>query len=119
MQSFVVTLVMLRRSFDVYNLVYLFRVSEGAVTNTFITWINFMYVKFGSICIWSSSLAVKQKLPHSMKEKFPNVRCIIDCVEFKVAMPSSLTQHKMLYSDYKSHTTVKVHVNVTLAYLEP
>ena len=58
-----------------------------------------MCVKFGSICIWSSSLAVKQKLPHFMKEKFPNVRCIIDYVEFKVAVPSSLTLHKMLYSD--------------------
>ena len=71
-----------------------------------------MYVKFGSVCIWPSSQAVKQKLPHSMKEKFPNVRCIIGCVEFKVAVPSSLTLHKMLYSDYKSHTTVKVLVGI-------
>ena len=42
---------LLRRDFDVHHLAYLFRVSEGTVTNTFITWINFMYVKFGSICI--------------------------------------------------------------------
>ena len=42
---------LLRRDFDVHHLAYLFRVSEGIVTNTFITWINFMYVKFGSICI--------------------------------------------------------------------
>ena len=53
-----------------------------------------MYEKFGSICICPSSLAVKQKLPHSMKEKFPNVRCIVDCVECKVAVPSSLTYIK-------------------------
>ena len=112
MQSFILTLVRLRRNFDVHHLAYLFRVSEGTVTNTFITWINFMYVNFGSICIWPSSLAVKQKLPHSMKGKFPNVRCIVDCVEFKVAVPSSLTLHKMLYSDYKSHTTVKVLVGI-------
>ena len=71
-----------------------------------------MYVKFGSICIWPSSLAVKQILPQSMKEKFPNVRCTVDCVEFKVTVPSSLTLHKMLYSDYKSHTTVKVLVGI-------
>ena len=37
-----------------------------------------------------------------MKEKVPNVRCIVDCVEFKVAVPSSLTLHEMLYSDYKA-----------------
>ena len=71
-----------------------------------------MYLKFGSICVWPYSLAVKQKLPHSMREKFPNVRYIIDCIEFKVAVPSSLTLHKMLYSDYKSHTTVKVLVGI-------
>ena len=42
-----------------------------------------------------------------MKEKFPNIRCIIDCVEFKITVPSSLVLHKLIYSDYKSHTTVK------------
>ena len=42
-----------------------------------------------------------------MKGKFPNVKCIIDCVEFKITVPSSLVLHKLMYSDYKSHTTVK------------
>ena len=42
-----------------------------------------------------------------MKEKYPNVRCIIDCVEFKTETPSSLVLHKMMYSDHKSHATVK------------
>ena len=112
MQSFILTLVRLRKDFDVHHLAYLFRVSEGTVTNIFITWINFMYVKFGSICVWPSSLAVKQKLPHSMEEKFPNVRCIIDCVEFIFVVLSSLTLHKILYSDCKSHTTAKVLVGI-------
>ena len=49
MQSFILTPVRLRRNFNVHHLAYLFRVSEGTVTNTFITWINFMYAKFGSI----------------------------------------------------------------------
>ena len=47
-----------------------------------------------------------------MKEKFPKVRFIVDSDEFIVAVPSSLTLHKMLYSDYKSHTTVKVLVSI-------
>ena len=47
-----------------------------------------------------------------MKEKYPNVRCIIDCVEFKIETPSSLVLHKMMYSDYKSHTTVKTLVGI-------
>ena len=47
-----------------------------------------------------------------MKEKFPNCRCIIDCVEFEVEVPSSLFLHKMLYPDCKSHTTAKVLVGI-------
>ena len=40
------------------------------------------------------------------------MRCIIDCVEFIFAVPSSLILHKILYSDCKSHTTVKVLVGI-------
>ena len=47
-----------------------------------------------------------------MKETFPNMRCIVDCTEFKVLVPSSLTLHKMLYPDYKNHITVKVLVGI-------
>ena len=49
-------------------------------------------------------------MPSSIKEKYPND--IIDCVEFKIETPSSLVLHKMMYSDYKSHTTVKTLVGI-------
>ena len=49
-------------------------------------------------------------MPSSIKEKYPND--IIDCVEFKIETPSSLVLHKMMYSDYKSHTTVKTLVSI-------
>ena len=51
-------------------------------------------------------------MPNSMKEKFPNVKCIIECAEFKTAVSSSLVFHKLMYSDYKSHTTVKALVGI-------
>ena len=47
-----------------------------------------------------------------MKEKYPNVRCIIDYAEFKIETPSSLVLHKMMYSDYKSHIIVKTLVGI-------
>ena len=112
LESFLLTLVRLRRNFDIYHLAYLFSISEGTVTNTVITWINLMYIRFGSVCIWPTRSQVDQIMPKSLKEKFPTVRCIIDCVEFKVSVPSSLFVHKMMYSDYKSHTTVKVLVGI-------
>ena len=71
-----------------------------------------MYLKLGSILIWPTQEQIRNIMPKSMKDKFPNVRCIIDCVEFKVAVPSSLFLHKMMYSDYKSHKTVKALVGI-------
>ncbi|XP_057294701.1 uncharacterized protein LOC130623245 [Hydractinia symbiolongicarpus] len=112
LESFLLTLVRIRRNFDIFHLSYIFQVSEATVTNTVLTWINYMYVKFGSICIWPTRQQVKDVMPKSMMEKFPNVRCIIDCVEFKIAVPASLVVHKLMYSDYKSHTTVKVLVGI-------
>ena len=46
-------------------------------------------------------------MPESMRAKFPNVHVITDCAEFKVEIPSSLTLHKMMYSQYKHNTTAK------------
>ena len=47
-------------------------------------------------------------MPDSMKEKFPNVHIILDCTEIFVESPSTLQLHKMFYSDYKSHVTLKI-----------
>ena len=49
---------------------------------------------------------------HPWRRKFPYVKCIIDCVEFRVETASSLVLHKLFYSDYKSHTTVKCLVGI-------
>ena len=51
-------------------------------------------------------------MPNSMKEKFLNVKCIIDCVEFKTAVPSSLVLHKLMYSNCKSDIAVKALVGI-------
>ena len=112
MISFILTLVHLRRNFDVKYIMYLFKTSEGTVINTILTWINDMYINLGSLCISSNASQVKRNMPNSMKEKFPNVKCIIDCVEFKIAVPSSLVLHNLMYSDYKSHTAVKALVGI-------
>ena len=55
---------------------------------------------------------MKRNMPNSMTQKFSNVKCIMDCVEFKITVPSSLVLHKLMYSDYKSHTTVKALVGI-------
>ena len=61
---------------------------------------------------WPTMEHVAWLMPTSMKEKFPYVKCIIDCVEFRVETASSLVLHKLFYSDYKSHTTVKCLIGI-------
>lgn len=112
LESYLITLIKLRRNFPVKHLSYLFDSSDRTVSNTVITWVNFIYLKLGSMCIWPDRKKIQMLMPSSMKENFPTTRCIIDCLEFKVEVPSSLYVHKMLYSDYKSHTTVKVLVGI-------
>ena len=54
-------------------------------------------------------------MQNSMKEKCPNISCILDCVELKVIAPLSLILHNLIYSDYKSYTKVKALVGVAPA----
>ena len=102
----------MRRNFDLNHLCFLYGISEGTVSNTINTWINYMYLRLGSISIWPSREQIAKIMPSSMKEKYPNVRCIIDCVEFKIETPYSLVLLKMMYSDHKSHATVKTLVGI-------
>ena len=112
MISFILTLALLRRNFDVKNLMYLFKISKGTVINTTLTWINYMYTQLGSLSVRPNASQVKGNMPNSMKKKFPNIKCFIDCVEFKIVILSPLVLHKLIYSGYKSHTTVKALIEI-------
>ena len=37
---------------------------------------------------------------------------VLNCIEFKIAVPSSLVLHKSMHSDYQSHTTVKALIGI-------
>ena len=53
------------------HLSYLCNASEGTISNTINTWINFMYIRLGSICIWPTQEQIIKTMPESMKEQFP------------------------------------------------
>ena len=111
-QCYLLTLIRLRRNYDIVHISFLFNINGTTVSTTFITWINFMYIKLGSIPIWPTMQHIAKCMPKSMRIKFPYVKVIIDCVEFRVESASSLVLHKLFYSDYKSHTTVKCLVGI-------
>ena len=66
-----------------------------------------MYLRLASVSIWPTREIVKSHMVKSMAQKFPNVRAIIDFFEIFTEVPSSLTLHKVMFSTYKNHTTVK------------
>ena len=105
--EFFIVMCRLRQGFPEDHLAHLFNVSTSTVSRIFITWINFMYFKFGQINIWPSRKLVDATMPETFKIKYKSTRVIIDCTEVKCQMPSSLQLNGELFSSYKNHTTLK------------
>ncbi|XP_078377811.1 uncharacterized protein LOC144660965 [Oculina patagonica] len=111
--EFFMVMCRLRQGFPEDHLAHLFNVSTSTVSRIFITWVNFMYFKFGQINIWLSRKLVDATMPESFKIKYKSTRVIIDCTEVKCQMPSSLQLNGELFSSYKNHTTLKGLVGIS------
>ncbi|XP_044172060.1 uncharacterized protein LOC122956456 [Acropora millepora] len=107
LDEFFIVLCRLRRGFSEKHLAHLYGVAQSTVSRIFVPWINYMYLKFGQICIWPSKEVVQATMPADFKEKFPTTRVIIDCMEVRCEMPSSLLLNSELFSSYKNHVTLK------------
>ena len=88
--EFLMVMCRLRQGFHEDHLAHLFNVLTPTVSWIFITWINFMYFKFGHINIWPSREVVDRTMPEAFKSKCKSTRVVIDCTEVKCQMPSSL-----------------------------
>ena len=91
---------------------HLYGVAQSTVSRIFVPWINYMYLKFSQISIWPAKEIVQATMPADFKEKFPTTRVIIDCMEVRYEMPSSLLLNSELFSSYKNHVTLKALVGV-------
>lgn len=105
--EFFMTLVRLRLGVFENHLAHLFAVSQSTVQRVCTTWLNFMYLKLGSINIWPTKKAIIATMPESMKAKYPNLEWIIDAFEIQSERPSSLMLQSQSYSNYKSRNTLK------------
>ena len=79
----------LRQGFPKDHLAQLFNVSASTVSKIFITWVNFMFFKFGKINIWPNRKVINT-IPESFKGRYKYIRVIVDCTEVRCQMPSSL-----------------------------
>ena len=102
----------LRQGFPEDHLAQLFNVSASTVSRIFITWVNFMFFKFGQINIWLTRKVI-DTMPKSFRGRYKSTRVIISCTEVRCQMPSSLQLNWELFSAYKNHTTLKGLVGIS------
>ncbi|MGR3913214.1 MAG: transposase [Gammaproteobacteria bacterium] len=97
----------MRRGLDEELLADLTLTSQSTISRLLTTWINFLYLRLGSLPTWPSAEQVSQCLPDAFRKSYSDTFVIIDCLELRCEVPSSLPLQSQLYSTYKSHTTFK------------
>lgn len=113
--QFLMILLKLRRGFSNAHCGFLFNCSETTASRIINSWLNFMFLRFTVLPIWSSREEVDASMPASFKAAFPKTRAIVDCTEIFVESPESLYHRTLSYSDYKHHNTYKAFIAITPA----
>lgn len=111
-EEFLLTLIRLRRGFDVEVLSDLFGVHSSNISRIFTTWINFLFLELSFLISWPSKEQVTASLPKQFKH-FPKTRVIIDCTEFFIQKPSIPSSQRITWSQYKHHNTFKALVGIS------
>ncbi|XP_065904132.1 uncharacterized protein [Dysidea avara] len=109
------TLVRLRLNLKEQDLANRFEISLSSVSRIFTTWINFCYLRLGSLPCWPDRSTIRNTMPASFKELYPNTTVILDATEIRVNIPSSLLLQSQTYSNYKSANTLKALVAISPA----
>ena len=86
-----------------WNLAKCFGVCEATVSRILVGWINYMYLRLGSLLIWPSV----QRDSSVFIEGHPTTFRVIDATEVMCEVPVSLSLQLQCYSNYKSHTAMK------------
>ena len=103
-----VTLVRLRRGFNLLTLAYMYGVSESYIRNIFTTWIMFLFCHFKDHknLMFPARQDFRKFVPKIFK-RFRNIRCSVDCTEFFCEMSRDYGKQGNTYSSYKHHCTMK------------
>lgn len=89
-EEYFIIMCRLRRGFSEHYLANLYAVGQFTISRILISWLNYMYLKFGKICIWPSKSVVIATVLDDFKDKFPNTPVITDCTEVFCEMPNIL-----------------------------
>ena len=89
--EFFLVMCRLRQDFAEEHLSKLFHISLLTVSHIFISWVNFMYLKFVQINMWPSRTVIDNTMPEAFKAKYPATRVIIDCTEVRCQIAKQFT----------------------------
>ena len=110
-EEFCLTLVRIRRGYDVALLSHLFGIAKSHVCRILPSWINFLAQCFKPLIKWPSQDIVKANLPHTFK-RYPRTRVIIDCTEIYVEKAFRPAAQRATWSSYKHANTFKLLVGI-------
>ena len=79
-----VDMMKLRLGLTNLDLAVRFNVAEGTISNTFISWLNLLFVQLGTLKIWPHWNVILEHMPKKFKEDYPNDSIIVDCTELKI-----------------------------------
>ena len=107
------TLIKIRQHKTNFELSRLFNISETAVVNIWVTWVNCMAKQWREVNMFPDRDIVRFFSPLGFKAKFPSTRIIIDGTECPVMKPKSPIAQQATFSTYKNKNTIKLLVGAT------
>lgn len=105
--EFVLTLMKLRLALTNDFLCDLFGLSAGTCSSIINTWIKLLSKELACLVFWPSKEQIHQYMPQTLRNKYPSLRCTIDCSETFIERPRDLKLQACTWSDYKHHNTLK------------
>jgi len=109
----VLTLCRLRQGTDFTLLGVTASIDKGTVGKYFARWIDILFVKLKPLIRMQDRKNIFKTLPHKFRERYPRLTSIIDCFEIFTETPGGPLAQGQMYSNYKSHCTVKVLISCT------
>ncbi|XP_058829676.1 uncharacterized protein LOC131688986 [Topomyia yanbarensis] len=111
----ILTLSKLKQNVSFAALAALFRISPTTASYYFSYTIQILSEVFSPMIYWPTMEEIRRNMPHCFKQKFGNVRCVLDCTEVGIGCPNCLNCRIACYSNYKHKRTAKFLIGVTPA----
>lgn len=106
--EFLLFMMKLRLGLTNLDLAMRFNVAEVTVSNSFISWLNVLFIQLGTLKIWPNRNVILENMAIKFKEDYSNNIIIIDCTELKIQYPYSLVIQSQSYSNYTLKSLVGV-----------